>query len=170
MKLSPSKFCAYIFRIVICSWFTLPLIRMKNPSLSLLINFSLKAILYDFKIARPVCFLIFYLVYFCLFFDPTVVVPIYKDKQDMLVSFFHSVICYLQTTGRWILFSLSVSVNQKIETISIKVFIKLSVQFGYHVFSLYFWSCVISGTIYFNNCVFVFLSTVCLPCLFLSQA
>lgn len=49
-----------------------------------------------------------------------------------------------------------------------EVFIKMSVTFGYH--SFYFWSCDLGGTICFNNCVSVFISTVCLPCLFLSSA
>lgn len=44
MKLNDPDTGGHMFRIVISSWITVPLIRMKCLSLSLLISFSLKTI------------------------------------------------------------------------------------------------------------------------------
>ena len=50
-------FGACMFTILTYSWLIDSLIRMKCPSLSLLISFSLKSILLDIKMATPACFL-----------------------------------------------------------------------------------------------------------------
>ena len=46
-----------MFRIDIFSLWTFPVTIVKCPSLSLLIDFSLKSILLDIRIATPACFL-----------------------------------------------------------------------------------------------------------------
>lgn len=51
------KFGAYLFRIVLSSWLTIPLIIIKSPSLAPLICFSLKFILSDIRIVTPTYFL-----------------------------------------------------------------------------------------------------------------
>ena len=46
-----------MFSIESFSWWIFPVTNMKCPSLSLLIDFSLKSILLDIRIATPTCFL-----------------------------------------------------------------------------------------------------------------
>jgi hypothetical protein len=58
MKLGTPEFGACMFRFVISSFLIIPLIRMKIPSLSILISLNLKSILSDFRIAMSAYFLI----------------------------------------------------------------------------------------------------------------
>jgi hypothetical protein len=51
MKMDVPVFGAYMFRIDISSWWIVPFINMKWPSLSLLIDFSVKSTLSDIIIA-----------------------------------------------------------------------------------------------------------------------
>lgn len=57
MKLGGPEFGIYIFSIVRVSWLIVLFISMKYPSLSLLVNFSFKSILWDSGIMVPGCFL-----------------------------------------------------------------------------------------------------------------
>ena len=49
MELDVPEFGAYVLRVVICSWLIASFIRMKSPTLSLLINFALKPILLEIR-------------------------------------------------------------------------------------------------------------------------
>lgn len=49
------EFGACILRIVMCSWLIVSLIRMKCPTLSLLVNFALKPILLEIRTVMPAC-------------------------------------------------------------------------------------------------------------------
>ena len=54
-ELDVPEFGAYILRIVMCSWLIVSLIRMKCPTLSLLVNFALKSILLEIRTGMPAC-------------------------------------------------------------------------------------------------------------------
>jgi len=58
MKLGEPEFGRYMFRIVMSSWLTLPVIRMKCLSLGLLIGFRSESVLSDFRSVMPACFLV----------------------------------------------------------------------------------------------------------------
>lgn len=49
MELDVPEFGAHILRIMMCSWLIVSFIRMKSPTLSLLINFALKPILLEIR-------------------------------------------------------------------------------------------------------------------------
>jgi hypothetical protein len=49
-------FGAFMLRTDISSWWIVPLINMKWPLLSLLIDFSLKYTLSDISVSTPACF------------------------------------------------------------------------------------------------------------------
>lgn len=50
MLLGTPEFGAYMFRTVMSSWITVPFIRMKCPSLSLLISFTSKSVLFAIRL------------------------------------------------------------------------------------------------------------------------
>jgi hypothetical protein len=56
MKLGALMLGAYMLIIVISLWFISPFISMECPSLSCLINVSLKSTLSEISIASPECF------------------------------------------------------------------------------------------------------------------
>ena len=68
--------------------------NMKCPSLSLLIDFSLKSILLDIRIAIPACFL--------GPFDWNIFFPTLYSE---MISVFEVEMCFLYTEEGWILFS-----------------------------------------------------------------
>lgn len=58
MKSGTPEFGAWKFRILMFPWLIVLLIKMKCPSLSPLIRFSLESILSDIRIMRLACYLI----------------------------------------------------------------------------------------------------------------
>lgn len=58
VKIDPSEFSAYMFKIVIYSCLTVPLIRVGFPCLSHLLGFNLKSTLSYIKIATSAYFLV----------------------------------------------------------------------------------------------------------------
>jgi hypothetical protein len=80
MKFNGPEFGAHIFRIIMCSWLTVPLIRMKYSFLPLLITFTLKSIL-SYVVIDNLLGLWFYLIeIFCPSFYSKVV-PTFNVKM-----------------------------------------------------------------------------------------
>jgi len=57
MNVGTLAFAAYIFRIESSSWWIIPLMYMKCPSLFFWMTFSWKSILFNIKMCTPACFL-----------------------------------------------------------------------------------------------------------------
>ena len=65
---------------------------MKCPSLSLLLDFSLKSILLDIRVATPACFL-----------DPYDWKKIFPTLYSEVMSVFEAEMCFLYAAEGWIL-------------------------------------------------------------------
>lgn len=58
VKLDVPEFGALVFEIVMSSWLTVLLVRMKHPSLSVQISFSFESFLSSVRILTSACFLV----------------------------------------------------------------------------------------------------------------
>ena len=90
-----------MFSIEISSWRMFPVTNMKCPSLSLLINFSLRFILLDIRIATPACFLgpfdwnIFFPNFYCETMSLRLVCVSWMQMKDGFCFHIQSVNLYL---------------------------------------------------------------------------